>query len=69
MSYKDAKTALKKVVKSTKYFTKSVFDAIQAQRHSGDFFDVSEISITDFYLKNGGAYCELLYILEVNDPV
>jgi L-fucose mutarotase/ribose pyranase (RbsD/FucU family) len=69
MSFKNAKEELKKEVSSTKYFTKSVFTMIQVQRHSDKNFDVSEIAKTDFYTKNGGAYCELLYILAVCDPV
>ena len=74
MDYKAIKEELKKRRNNIKGFTKAVFDIIIADRQAaadlaengGDvqaFYRQSETSKTDFYINNGGAYCELISIL------
>lgn len=74
MEYKAIKEELKKRRNNIKGFTKAVFDIIIADRQTaadlaengGDvqaFYRQSETSKTDFYINNGGAYCELISIL------
>ena len=74
MDYKAIKEELKKRHKNIKGFTKAAFDIIVADRQTaadlaengGDvqaFYRQSATSKTDFYINNGGAYCELISIL------
>ena len=74
MEYKAIKEELKKRRNNIKGFTKAVFDIIIADRQTaadlaengGDvqaFYRQSATSKTDFYINNGGAYCELISIL------
>ena len=74
MDYKAIKEELKKRRNNIKGFTKAVFDIIISDRQTaadlaengGDvqaFYRQSATSKTDFYINNGGAYCELVSIL------
>ena len=74
MSYIKAKEELKKVHKNIKYFTKECYNIIMQDRATAaalfergenvqEFYKNSATTKTDFYQKNGGAYCELLCIL------
>lgn len=74
MSFKDVKQILKTRCSSIKGFTKEVYSIILADRKTAfemadrgenvqEFYKTSATAHTDFYINNGGAYCELLSIL------
>lgn len=74
MTYSKAKEELRKVHSNVKYFTKECFNIIMQDRATAaelfdrgenvqEFYKNSATAKTDFYQKNGGAYCELLTIL------
>ena len=74
MDQKVIKEALSKKVSSIRHFDRRTYEVILRKRktaeeiakNGGDvqeFFRTSETSKTDFYKKNGGAYCELLSLL------
>jgi len=72
--FKFCKLELARRRDSIKYFNRSTFDIIMRDRRAArvysekggnaqDYYRTSETLKTDFYNKNGGAYCELLCIL------
>ena len=74
MNYNEVKNELKKRCNSLKGFTKKTYEIIMSERkiaekiledggNAQEFYENSETLKTDFYINNGGAYCELLYIL------
>lgn len=74
MKYSDVKQILKSRCKNIKGFTKEIYMIILADRkkafelaEAGEdvqtFYKASKTAQTDFYINNGGAYCELLSII------
>lgn len=74
MNYNEAKNELKKRCSNLKGFTRKTYETILSDRKTAEkifedggdvqrFYRSSETSKTDFYKNNGGAYCELLFIL------
>lgn len=72
--YTEVKELLKAKRQNTRYFNRKTFDIIlndiqaanQIFDDGGDiqaFYKTSETSKTDFYTKNGGAYCTMLEII------